>query len=51
MARYKAPKYVWFVDEFPLTASGKIQKFLLRDMASEWLATGAVEAAPTYKAE
>lgn len=51
MARYKAPKYVWFVDEFPLTASGKIQKFLLRDLAAEWLATGAVEAAPTYKAE
>jgi len=37
MARYKAPKYVFFVDEFPLTASGKIQKYKLRDMAKEAL--------------
>ncbi|PKQ37641.1 MAG: AMP-binding protein [Actinobacteria bacterium HGW-Actinobacteria-1] len=37
MARYKAPKYVFFVDEFPQTASGKIQKYKLRDMAKEQL--------------
>ncbi len=37
MARYKAPKYVFFVDEFPMTASGKIQKYILRDMAKEAL--------------
>ncbi len=37
MARYKAPKYVFFVHEFPLTASGKIQKYKLRDMAKEML--------------
>ncbi|HEY5539925.1 MAG TPA: AMP-binding protein [Coriobacteriia bacterium] len=37
MARYKAPKYVFFVDEFPMTASGKIQKYKLRDMAKEAL--------------
>jgi fatty-acyl-CoA synthase len=37
MARYKAPKYVFFVDEFPMTASGKIQKFKLREMAAEAL--------------
>lgn len=35
MARHKVPKYVWFVDSFPLTASGKIQKFKLRDQAAE----------------
>ncbi|HMK53667.1 MAG TPA: AMP-binding protein [Methanobacteriaceae archaeon] len=35
IARYKVPKYVFFVDEFPLTASGKIQKFKLRDQAVE----------------
>jgi fatty-acyl-CoA synthase len=34
MARYKAPKYVFFVDEFPMTASGKIMKYKLREMAS-----------------
>ncbi|KAF0208666.1 MAG: fatty-acyl-CoA [Actinobacteria bacterium] len=37
MARYKAPKHVFFVDEFPQTASGKIQKYKLRDMAAEAL--------------
>ena len=37
MARYKAPKYVFFVKEFPMTASGKIQKYKLRDMAKEAL--------------
>lgn len=51
MARYKAPKYVWFVDEFPLTGSGKIQKFKLREIAADWLASGKVEPAPTYYPE
>jgi fatty-acyl-CoA synthase len=37
MARYKAPKHVFFVAEYPMTASGKIQKYKLRDMASEQL--------------
>jgi fatty-acyl-CoA synthase len=37
MARYKAPKYVFFVDAFPMTASGKIQKYKLREMAAEQL--------------
>jgi len=37
MAHYKAPKYVFFVDDFPMTASGKIQKYILRDMAKESL--------------
>jgi len=33
IANYKIPKYVKFVDSYPMTASGKIQKFKLRDMA------------------
>lgn len=37
IARYKVPKHVFFVDEFPLTASGKIQKFIMRDQAVELL--------------
>ncbi|MEM4525393.1 MAG: AMP-binding protein [Methanothermobacter sp.] len=37
IARYKVPKHVFFVDEFPLTASGKVQKFKLREMAIELL--------------
>ena len=35
IARYKIPRYVFFVDEYPLTGSGKIQKFKLREMALE----------------
>ncbi len=35
MARHKAPKYVWFLESFPMTASGKIKKFELKDMAIE----------------
>ena len=35
VACFKIPKYVWIMDEFPMTASGKIQKFVLRDMAVE----------------
>ncbi|GHV62974.1 AMP-binding protein [Spirochaetia bacterium] len=31
ISRYKIPKFIFFVDGFPLTASGKIQKFLLRE--------------------
>ena len=33
LAAYKAPKYVFFVDEYPLTASGKIQKYKLREQS------------------
>ncbi|MDR2159794.1 MAG: AMP-binding protein [Treponema sp.] len=31
ISRFKIPKYVFFVDAFPLTSSGKIQKYLLRE--------------------
>lgn len=37
MARHKTPKYVSFMDSFPMTASGKIQKYKLREMAIEEL--------------
>ena len=33
IARYKIPKYVFFIDQFPLTGSGKIQKFKLKEMS------------------
>ncbi|MDR0973679.1 MAG: AMP-binding protein [Prevotellaceae bacterium] len=32
IARYKIPKYVFFIDEFPMTGSGKIQKFKLKEL-------------------
>jgi fatty-acyl-CoA synthase len=34
LAGYKAPRFVTFVDEYPTTANGKIQKFRLRDQAA-----------------
>ena len=37
IARYKVPKHVFIVNEFPLTASGKIQKYKLRELAVELL--------------
>lgn len=37
MARHKVPKYVRFMQAFPTTASGKIQKFKLREQAIEIL--------------
>ncbi|KAI4454017.1 acyl-coa synthetase [Holotrichia oblita] len=33
LARHKIPKYVLFTDFFPMTASGKIQKYKLREKA------------------
>jgi fatty-acyl-CoA synthase len=32
LARFKIPHFIRIVDDFPLTASGKIQKFRLREM-------------------
>jgi fatty-acyl-CoA synthase len=39
LARFKVPKYVRFVPEFPMTASGKIQKFKLREDHQKILAS------------
>lgn len=33
IARFKIPKHVFFIKDFPQTASGKIQKYKLREMA------------------
>lgn len=38
ISRYKIPKYIFFVDQFPLTGSGKIQKFKLKDIGLKLLA-------------
>src|ERR671938_1442410 len=37
IATYKIPRYVLFVDTFPMTVTGKIQKFILREWAREKL--------------
>ena len=31
IAHYKIPRYVKFVDAFPMTVTGKIQKFAMRE--------------------
>jgi len=35
IARYKAPRYVRFVDSFPMTVTGKAQKFIMRQTMIE----------------
>ena len=35
IARHKIPRYWEFVNTFPMTASGKIQKFKLRDIYAQ----------------
>ncbi|MBS1811755.1 MAG: AMP-binding protein [Acidobacteria bacterium] len=42
MARHKVPRYVRVVEAFPLTASGKVQKFVLRDRMIQELGLGEV---------
>ncbi|MGZ6505455.1 MAG: AMP-binding protein, partial [Tumebacillaceae bacterium] len=37
ISRFKIPRYFEFVDAYPMTASGKIQKFKLREQAVESL--------------
>lgn len=32
LAKFKIPRHIRFVDSFPMTASGKVQKFKLREM-------------------
>lgn len=43
IARFKIPKYIFFLNEFPMTGSGKIQKFKLRDMSLDLLKAQGVE--------
>ena len=35
MAHYKVPRYVVFVEEYPTTVTGKVQKFRLRELGIE----------------
>ncbi len=44
IARFKIPKYVFFLKEFPQTASGKIQKYKLKELALELLEKEGIEA-------
>ena len=48
MAKHKVPKYIDFVDSFPMNDAGKIQKYKMREAAIEKLglqADAAIETA------
>ena len=48
LAHFKVPRYVVFVDEFPMTVTGKIQKFKMRETSIDQL--GLADAAATRTA-
>jgi fatty-acyl-CoA synthase len=48
LAHFKVPRYVMFTDEFPMTVTGKVQKFKMRDDSIERL--GLQEAAAVRSA-
>jgi fatty-acyl-CoA synthase len=43
IANFKVPKYVFFVNSYPMTASGKIQKYKLREMGLVLLKERGIE--------
>jgi fatty-acyl-CoA synthase len=45
IAHQKIPKYIQFVDAFPMTVSGKIQKFIMRRRVEEQLGLTPPETA------
>jgi fatty-acyl-CoA synthase len=47
IAHYKVPRYVKLVDSFPMTVTGKVQKFKMREQAIDELELGAQAAART----
>ena len=47
LARFKVPRFVEVVDEFPMTASGKIQKYKLREMHEAELKANAPSPSTT----
>jgi len=49
IANFKVPRYVVIVDEFPMTQSGKIQKFKLRELAKEAAEAGTMTKLPPSK--
>ncbi|MBP2145823.1 fatty-acyl-CoA synthase [Methanofollis sp. W23] len=47
IARFKIPRYYKFVDEFPMSVTGKIQKFKMREIAVEELGLGEASEVKT----
>ena len=38
LAHFKVPRRIWFVEEFPMTVTGKVRKFRMPDITLGWLA-------------
>ena len=53
ISHFKVPRHIRFTDQFPMTVTGKIQKFRLREIAIEELGLSEIEkpasSAPTAK--
>ncbi|MDQ6835000.1 MAG: AMP-binding protein [Actinomycetota bacterium] len=47
IAHYKVPRYVCLVDDFPMTVTGKVQKYKLREQAIERLGLGSAAGVQT----
>jgi fatty-acyl-CoA synthase len=47
IAHYKIPRYVKLVDGFPMTVTGKVQKFRMREQAIDELGLGTAASART----
>jgi fatty-acyl-CoA synthase len=45
IAHYKIPRYIKFVDAFPMTVTGKVQKFVMREQMTEELGLAEHETA------
>ena len=47
IAKYKIPRYIKFVDSYPMTITGKIQKYKIREIAILELGLGEISDTPT----
>jgi fatty-acyl-CoA synthase len=45
IAHFKIPRHVWIVKEFPMTVTGKIQKFRIREIVAGWMSEPRASAA------
>ena len=45
IAHYKVPRHIKFVDSFPMTVTGKMQKFIMREEMTRELGVAAAKTA------
>ena len=47
IAHYKIPRYLRITEDFPMTVTGKVQKFVMRDVSIGELDLGEADRTPT----